>query len=172
MEPVTTDEPRADWDAASPEFRRDPLSVLARLRDEHPVAYSQHGYRGCSFWALTRHDHIVDATLDVERFRNGELTRFGPPRPPLESDPPQHTLFRRLMQPHFSPSRMRALESRVRAICAELLEPLVSAGGGDAASGFAQPLPARVLLTFLNQPEQHWHSLKRWSEAAFLQFSD
>lgn len=54
----------------------------------------------------------------------------------------------------------------------ELLEPLLAAGGGDAAQDFARPLPARVLLAFHDQPENDWASLKSWSEAAFLQFSD
>jgi cytochrome P450 len=169
---VRVPEVRSDWDPAGAEFRSEPLAVLGDLRSRCPVAHAARGYRGGPFWAITRHDDIVEATLDVHRFQNGGLTRFGSSRPPLEMDPPAHTSFRRMMQPYFSPSRMRALEHRVRAICAELIEPLLAEGGGDAAAGFARPLPARVLLAFLNQPESDWSTLKTWSEAAFLQFSD
>lgn len=161
----------ADWDPSSAGFRANPLAVLGQLRKECPVARAATGYRGGPFWAITSHEHIVEASLDVTRFRNGELVRFGSPRPPLETDPPEHTLFRRLMQPYFSTSRMKALEPRVRGICEELLSPLLVARGGDAAADFARPLPARVLLTFLNQPEEDWVLLKQWSEAAYLQFS-
>lgn len=112
-------EVRSDWDPTGAEFRSEPLGVLGELRNGCPVAHAVDGYRGGPFWAITRHDHIVEATLDVNHFQNGGLTRFGAARPPLETDPPAHTSFRRMLQPYFSPLRMQRLEDRVRAICAE-----------------------------------------------------
>lgn len=107
-----------DWDPVSDEFRADPLAVLGDLRARCPVAHARTGYRDGPFWALTRHQDIVAATLDVDRFRDSGPNRFGSARPPLEMDPPEHAIFRRVLQPYFSAQRMRALEPRVRTICA------------------------------------------------------
>src|SRR5690349_17458730 len=40
---------------------------------------------------------------------------------PLESDPPLHTQYRRILQPLFNPARMKALESDIRRLVTELL---------------------------------------------------
>jgi cytochrome P450 len=50
-----------------------------------------------------------------------------------------------------------------------LLDPLLAAGGGDAAHEFARPLPPQVLLAFLNQPRGDWSQTKAWCEDAYLQ---
>jgi cytochrome P450 len=64
---------------------------------------------------------------------------------------------------------MHVLEAVSRALATALLEPLLAAGGGDAAHGFARPLPPQVLLTWLNQPSEDWSQINSWCEDAFLQ---
>ena len=89
---------------------------------------------------------------DTETFSNALKPRLGRARAPLETDRPEHTYYRRLLQPHFSPQRMRELEPRVRGFVAELLEPLLAAGGGDIAPALTYPLPARVVCELLDVP--------------------
>lgn len=162
-------EPLEDWDPEGPEAWDDPVGVYRHLQQNAPLAYSHSGRRQRSQWALTRYQDVVQAARDTETFKNGGSPRFAIPRLPLESDPPQHTAFRRLMLPFFGPARMQQLEVQSRRIVAEQLQPLLAAGGGDAAHDFARPVPPRVLLTFLNQPEQDWETIKTWCEDAFLQ---
>jgi cytochrome P450 len=64
---------------------------------------------------------------------------------------------------------MKELEVQVRADAKRLLDPLLAAGGGDAARQFARPLPPRALLTLLGQPVDDWAQVKSWSEDAYLQ---
>jgi cytochrome P450 len=160
----------ADWDPQAETAWDDPFGTWDRLRARAPVAFSTAGRRGAGrFWSLMRFDDIVAAARDTATFVNTGGSRFDTRRPPLEADPPEHTLWRRLLMPYFGPSRMQALVSASRAFTTRLLGPLLASGGGDAAHDFARPLPPQVLLTFLDQPPEDWLQIKSWCEDAYLQ---
>jgi cytochrome P450 len=162
--------PAEDWDPQGRDAWDDPFGTWQRLRDEAPIAFSSAGRRGAGrFWSFLRFDDIVAAARDTTTFVNTGGSRFATRRPPLEADPPEHGLWRRLLMPYFSAARMQALERASRTFATALLEPLLAAGGGDAAHDFARPLPPQVLLTFLNQPAQDWQQIKTWCEDAYLQ---
>jgi cytochrome P450 len=155
---------RPDWDPLAPPALDDPVSAMAELREHCPVAWTE---RAGGFWAVTRYDDIREATRDPETFINGGGPQWGKPRPPLEVDRPLHTHFRRLLQPYFHRKRNAELEPRVRGYVAEMLQPLLGAGGGDLAPALTYPLPARVLAAFLNLPDGAWAVLKEWSEELY-----
>ena len=71
-------------------------------------------------------------------------------RPPLHLDPPEHTPYRRALNPYFAPAKMEAIEPEVRAIVGDLLDPLVAAGGGDFCAEFTHRLPGYVFAEFFN----------------------
>ncbi|GAC1321283.1 MAG: cytochrome P450 [Chloroflexota bacterium] len=164
--PVLTD----DWDPEGLHAWRDPFGTWDTLRAGAPVAFSSAGRRGPGrFWSFLRFDDIVTAARDTSTFVNTGGSRFATRRPPLESDPPEHAIWRRVLMPYFGPARMQILESASRAFTTELLEKLIATGGGDAAHDFARALPPQVLLTFLDQPPADWQQIKTWCEDAFLQ---
>src|SRR3954452_11358330 len=119
-----------DWQPLSPEARADPARVQAELRGRCPVAWTD-DLGG--FWSVLRYEDVVAVARDTATFSNALKPRLGRARVPLETDRPDHTRSGRLLQPHFSPQRMRELEPRVRAFVGKLLEPLIAAGGGDIA---------------------------------------
>jgi cytochrome P450 len=160
----------ADWDPQGQAAWDDPFGAWDRLRTQAPIAFSTAGRRGQGrFWSFLRFDDIITAARDTATFLNTGGSRFATRRPPLEADPPEHSVWRRLLMPYFGRLRMRALESASREFTSALLEPLLAAGGGDAAHEFARPLPPQVLLTFLNQPPDDWHQIKSSCEDAYLQ---
>jgi len=153
-----------DWDPLAPPALDDPVPAMAELRERCPVAWTD---RAGGFWAVTRYGDIREATRDPETFINGGGPQWGKARPPLEVDRPLHTKFRRLLQPYFRKGHIAALEPHVRGFVAEMLQPLLAAGGGDAAPALTYPLPARVLAAFLHLPEGSWQFLKGWSEELY-----
>jgi cytochrome P450 len=160
----------ADWDPQGREAWDDPFGTWDRVRTAAPIAFSTAGRRGAGrFWSFLRFDDIIAAARDTLTFVNTGGSRFATRRPPLEADPPDHGVWRRLLMPYFGLSRMQVLEAASRAFTTALLDPLLAADGGDAAHDFARPLPAQVLLTFLNQPPEDWSQIKTWCEDAFLQ---
>jgi len=152
----------------------DPRALYARLRAECPVAL-QEGTRGSSggtkpAWLITRHADIMAACNDPDTF--GQSVRFeGQRRPPLESNPPEHRTWRRLLQPFFTPKAIAQFAPVSREIASKLIGPLIDAGRGDFAAGVARPLPPQVLLALLRQPQEDWSAIKEASEAMYFQGS-
>ncbi len=143
----------------------------ARMRARCPVAHVRNG--AAHFWALTRYADVSSAARDTAGFANGKRPRFKSRRPPLESDPPEHTHWRKLLNPFFLPRRIEeTFEPVTRKLAVALIEPLVAAGGGDAARDLARPLPPQVLLSFLGQPAADWEMVKDCCELAYLDRSD
>jgi cytochrome P450 len=134
--------------------------AYAEARSRCPVARVD-GVLG-GFWAVLGHDLLVETALDTTRFSN-VVPFFNTRRPPLECDPPEHRVYRRLLNPYFSRERMAALEEPLRRYAREMLRPLLEAGGGDYAEGFSHPYPTRALCLLLKLPDEDWRLINDWS---------
>jgi cytochrome P450 len=153
-----------EWDPYAPDAVADPRASWAELRDHCPVAWSE---RMSGFWAVSRYDDVVAIARASDRFNNSGGPQFGTSRPPLEVDRPEHTFFRRVLQPHFSKERVALLEPGVRGFVAEMLAPALESGEADLAEALTYPLPARTLCLWLGLPDEEWAVLKSVSERLF-----
>jgi cytochrome P450 len=154
---------REDWNPLDAATGEELFPVYAELRERCPVAHTS-AYGG--FWTLTRYEDIVAAAKDTATFESRQpfVERPGTPEfIPLSTNGERHTYFRRLLAPYFTPSRIRALEPRVRELVAEYLDPVLARGSGDLAVELAGPLPARVLCAFLNVPDDEAGAMKELS---------
>jgi cytochrome P450 len=102
-------------------------SSTAAPRASCPVHHSDQLFGG--FWAILSHDAVVDAALDTATFSN-VVPLLATRRPPLESDPPEHPIFRRLMNPYFSRDRIASMEPIVRGFAAEMDDDAILGVGG------------------------------------------
>jgi cytochrome P450 len=91
------------------------------------------------------------------------------PMPPLTYDPPDHTRFRRILQPFFSPRMIRPLEPVLRRHIADLIEPLVERGECDFVADVAVPFPVQTFLTFFGLPMEQLEQFLVWKEAILAQ---
>jgi cytochrome P450 family 130 len=154
-----------------PLTEEDVTAKHAMMREQWPVAHVRNG--AAHFWALTRYADVTSAARDTAGFANGKRVRFKSRRPPLESDPPEHTQWRKLLNPFFNPRRIEeTFEPVSRKLAVALIAPLVAAGGGDLAHELARPLPPQVLLSLLGQPAADWETVKGCCELAYLDRSD
>jgi len=153
-----------EWDPYAPEAIADPPASWAALREHCPVAWTE---RMSGFWAVSRFDDVVSIARASDRFNNSGGPQFGTSRPPLEVDRPEHTFFRRVLQPHFARERVAQLEPGVRRFVAEMLAPALAAGEGNLAEVLSYPLPARTLCLWLGLPDEEWVVLKGVSEELF-----
>ena len=75
--------------------------------------------------------------------------------------------MRALLQPHFSPRRMRALRPRVEARCGQLLDQLADHGPpADLQAALALPLPITVICELLGVPYEDRAQFRAWTQAA------
>jgi cytochrome P450 len=146
----------------------DPFPDFRRLRGEAPVYW--HPTPG--FWALTRHEDVVAVSRDPATFcssRGVLLSDIERPVMPRQSiiyiDPPEHAKYRKLVQPAFSPGRLRVLEARIGEIVRQLVKPLESGQTIDFVDSLAAPLPLLVIADMLGISGSDRDRFKRWSDA-------
>jgi cytochrome P450 len=144
----------SDFDPLDPSVRADPHARYAELRQSCPVAHSD---RWDGFWTVTTYADVVAVSADAATYINSvqnvvpRVATSGR-RPPLHVDPPEHTFYRRILNPPFRTERLAALEPRLRAWAGDLLDDL-AVTGGDAVAGFAARLPVLALCAFLSVEE-------------------
>jgi cytochrome P450 len=87
---------------------------------------------------------------------------------PLELDPPDHTAFRNVLQPMFSPPRMAALETEMRTIITELIDSFIERGECEFVAEFAHELPARVFLAQMGLPVADAPLFSEWTQTLLV----
>jgi cytochrome P450 len=140
----------SEFDPLDPSFVDDPHPLYAALREKCPVAHSDRW----DFVVLTTYDDIVAAATNPRLF-SSEWGITVPPnkvsgrRAPMHFDPPEHTRFRRAMNPPFRDERLRTLEPRLRQAVRELLRAALSEKDQDFAKNYVSPLASQGLAAFL-----------------------
>jgi cytochrome P450 len=142
----------------------DPHPVYEQLRDECPVARREGGSRPEVF--LSRYDDIFWAMRHPETFTSEDLGLYlgEQPQIPLEVDPPQHTKYRRLLNPQFVPREIEKHAPEVRAIVRELIDDFAPRGTCDFHAEFATPLPSRIFLPLMGLPREDLPMFLRWRD--------
>jgi cytochrome P450 len=160
------------FDQHDPRFIEHPERVFAPIRDAQPLVHSDL-YGG--FWLLTRYDDVTAAALDCEAFTSAvpgtTLIPSTQPRTdpllPLELDPPEHTVYRALVNPLFAKPRIDAMRPGLEALATSLLEPFVRSGGGDVMAEFAHPMSLGSLARLMNLPEEDEGRWFDWVERMY-----
>jgi cytochrome P450 len=140
----------------------------AELAKIAPVVYSTaHG----GHWLVTRYEEVHRILHDPETFSSypNSIVNAGMGRLlPLELDPPDHTVFRNVLQPMFSPIRMRALEEEIRTIVTELIDGFIEQGECEFVEEFAHELPSRVFLAQMGLPLADAPLFTDWTTKALI----
>jgi cytochrome P450 len=152
-----------DFDPLEPETFTSAHERYKDMRRKCPVAHSNE-FNG--FWALFKYRDIERVLKDYRNFVTSvqnvvPKVAFTGRRPPLHLDPPEHTPYRRAINPFFSNQRMDMLKNDVRRMVAELLEPLLQREEGDISDEFAQKLPGYVFAKLFNLTQELAMDIKR-----------
>lgn len=156
-------------------FFQDPWRAYADLRDTGQVHRFRSG-NGLTGWLVTDYalarEALTDprliktqaamAGVDVRtqpqglraraRWRLRELTAPWMVSHMLASEPPEHTRLRKVIQRHFSPKAMDALDEPIRHYAQELTAPLHQRESFDIVADYALPLPVTVISHILGVP--------------------
>jgi cytochrome P450 len=84
---------------------------------------------------------------------------------PNGMDPPEHGLFRAIVDRYFTPELMAAFEPVCRGIVVELVDELVDRGGGEVMAALAEPFAVRAQCAFMGWPDALRATLLDWQEA-------
>jgi cytochrome P450 len=148
------DKPNPDWEPRSDTILEDQIAAYDDMRHHCPVAYSTY-----LNWSLFKHEDVMRALHDHETFSNAVSSHLSVPS---GMDPPQHTPYRRIIEPYFNASRMQAFEPICRKIAIALVETLPHAGEVEFISAFAEDFALQVQSAFLGWPSNLHEPLRRW----------
>jgi cytochrome P450 len=151
------------------DMHEDPYPTYARLRAEAPVYRSDE----FDFWALSRHVDVLGAFRNVDAFSNSwgvslDPSAFSPDAHRTMSflalDPPKHTRMRSLVGKGFTPSKVNAMEGRIREITLEHLLPALERGTFDFVEDFAGKVPMDVISELVGVPVADRAELRRLAD--------
>ena len=170
------------WDRSLEAFAReldDPFLAAARLHQGPDIFWAREAAYGRAGWVITRQGLIQEAFADPKRFSNlqgsGLSAMLGVNwrLVPLDCDPPEHTLYRTLLNPHFTPQAVGELDGAIRETCRSLASKFEGRRGCEAISEFVAPFPTHLFLALMGMPLDQapqflaWeHSLLRGGDAA------
>src|SRR3546814_16205450 len=87
---------------------------------------------------------------------------------PIQIDPPDHTTYRGIINPLFSPKRMRDREPQIRDIATELLDEMLTEKKVDFIEAFAREFPSRVFLALMGWDLADAPKLNEWTDIMVL----
>jgi cytochrome P450 len=148
----------------------DPFELYTELRRTAPVCWVER--EGGGFWAVTTHPEVSAMGADPVGFcsSRGILvdeigTTYDAPPTMMHTDPPQHTRYRRLVQPGFKPSMVRLMEEGVTAKARALVGPIQGGVAFDVVQDLSIPFPLQVICELLGVDGSQWPRFFEWSEA-------
>jgi cytochrome P450 len=159
-EPYTLDVPR----------RPDPYPYYAELRRDDPAHYSPVE----DIWVLTRFADCLAAFSDPALWssqRRGNLLNDLPERIGRTlgtTDPPRHTMVRKLVSSAFTPRTVAGLDPLIREVSKKLHDAACAGGRFEYVADISAPLNARILGAMFGVPESDFLHLRGWLDDFFV----
>ncbi|MEG9224706.1 cytochrome P450 [Aeromicrobium sp. Sec7.5] len=141
---------------------------LDQLRGQAPIVWNTYGG---GFWMLLNDETVRAAFHDHEVF-SSDSTVVTVPEPnwhwiPTMENPPRHKLYRRVLNPPFSPRAVRDREDRIRQHATDFIDTFVADGRVNFVEAFAKEYPTKVFLEILGLPHEDSPQMVEWVEAVF-----
>ncbi|CDO90216.1 calcium-binding protein [Mycobacterium triplex] len=160
------------FDLFDPEHENWKYDAFAYARRHCPVVRVETELTG-PMWMVTRYADVRKVLEDPETFSS----RGGSPAPtpiglgPLDSDPPLHTGFRKLLNPYLSRKYSLTFETEMRSIARELIDGFIDNGKVELLGEFAGPFVSRVLASVVFK-ETDMAKMERAKEVVFAVTED
>ena len=136
-------------DPYSDEFLAEPWDDLTLIRDAgHAVWLDRYG-----IWAIARHDDVVAALRNHERFSSSRGVGLADlavdqswrrPSILVEADPPEHTRNRKVVAGTMTPKALRSLESAFAKAAGRIVDELIDRRQFDGVRDLAEVFPTEV----------------------------
>lgn len=109
---------------------------------------------------MFRHGDVMRVVLDQATFSNAVSQHLSVPN---GMDQPEHTAYRRILEPYFSDERMAAFEPVCRGIATKLVRGLCARREVEFMADAALPFAVEVQCAFLGWPTSLREPILRWA---------
>ncbi|MGF6883653.1 cytochrome P450 [Nocardia sp. GAS34] len=177
---VNTESPQR-IDELGDDFFADPHVYYARWRETGPVVRVRMPRNGVPAWVVIGYEEARAALADHRLLKGVAGMRevferkntqqfFANPGSfdlsvhMLNSDPPDHTRLRKLVNKAFTARAVNALRPRIQEITDALLDAMEGSDEVDLLQAFAVPLPVTVICELLGVPFEDRERFQRWTK--------
>ncbi len=164
-----------DFDHQARSYAQDPFPVLERAFELSPITWTDaHG----GYYVVTGYEEVRWIWSNWEVFSGRPSVSIPPglgserPLMPVEIDPPDHAKYRSLLNPVFSPRRMRELEPKIRTSADRLIDAFVDRGSCDLIGEFAHILPTEIFVQMLGVPLEEGEQWRQWNHDVLHSYAE
>lgn len=143
-----------EWDPLPSDALEDQRQVYDNLRGRCPIAHSE-----LLGWSVLRHADVLDVLRDHETFRNHVSQHLSVPN---GMDPPEHTPYRRLIEPYFGPEPMARFEPVCDMIAIDLVASIPRGRPIEVMDTFGREFAVRVQCAFMGWSNDLHEPLRAW----------
>jgi cytochrome P450 len=154
---------------------------MSELHDPFRAPRRESGILKCEFQGeevpmILRHADVRRAAKDWATFSSDAPFRVPIPSEeevrsmrqlPIETDPPEHTDYRAIIEPFFRRAKNPGVIASVERLVDELLDVAMGRDAIEVVHEFALPLQSRALTFLLNVPETEAETWIRWGVHVF-----
>ncbi|AWT53494.1 cytochrome P450 [Mycolicibacterium smegmatis] len=177
------------FDITSHEFWSRPFAVrdetFAQLRAAEGLSWHQplstlFDVEEPGFWALTRRADLQFVSQHPELFTSAQGVALDPMPADVQKfatfflmmDPPEHTVYRRLISSAFTPRNVRRIEEQIHANAVDVVDQLIGVGNADFVEACSAQLPMRTISDMLGVPKADQPALAKAAEKLFSMSDD
>jgi len=113
------------------------------------------GYRECyeisrNFKVFGNNPAVVDPAFSMT------------PRIPVSFDPPEHSVYRRVLMEHLTPKALASLEPEIETTLNDLIDQVIDEGRCDFVPSVSEPLPVWVFMRMMGLPLDRYKQFREW----------
>ncbi|MBH1998912.1 MAG: cytochrome P450 [Sphingomonadaceae bacterium] len=141
----------------------DVYTAWHRLHDGPDIVWSP-----CNggHWMVTRGEDVKFVQENFEIFSHEifSIPRGSSPvrMPPLTVDPPLHARYRAILNPFFTPTRVRAMRDKAAELTRELIADIKPRGRCEFVEAFARVMPVTMFLGIVDLPLDQREQFVKW----------
>ncbi len=117
---------------------------------------------------LSHREDVLAALRNPELFSSKKaFDVLGSPIPlvPISFDPPEHTRFRKILQPFFSPHTLKEMLPSLQKQAIDIVDEIAKRGECEVVADIAIPYPSQVFLTLFGLPLEDRDRLIAWKDS-------
>lgn len=132
-------------------------ATMERMRALCPVARSD-AHEG--FWVVSGYEEALAVAQDWQTYSSAHglsITKSATVvrNLPVEADPPEQRVFKKLVSPYFTPAAVARWEKPTRDLVTRLIDAFIGDGACEFMDAFARPLPSRAFFELaINAPAE------------------
>ena len=162
--------------------RNEQHAAFKVLREQAPVHWNHRDFAQ-GFWNITKYEDVIKVGCDPTTFISGNGIILDNSGERLErqqqmqeagaagqfftaegnmmimSDPPRHTLLRKMVNKGFTHKAVRRMEPHVRKLCNKIIDDIAEKGEADFVMDVARLLPLEVICEMVGVPDGDWEAM-------------